>query len=90
MKKYRSPIDIVTEILRIVAPAGECRTRIMYGAYLSHTQTEQYITLLLRKGLIAQTPSPPGLHRRFYALTARGRRVLDELEDIDRTFWIDA
>ncbi len=50
---YRSNIEIISQILD-VARNGFCstKTQIMYKAYLSYTQTKEYLKILTEDGLI--------------------------------------
>jgi predicted transcriptional regulator len=53
--KNRSRNEIIATILEIVSSGGATtRTKIMYGAFLSYTQLNEYISFLLRKDLISR------------------------------------
>ena len=75
--KYRSRIEIVSLILGILSKGPATKTRLMYGAYLSYTQSNNYLDYLLSRGLIAteQRGGQP-----VYCLTERGLRVLQVSE----------
>jgi predicted transcriptional regulator len=50
--KYRSRTDIVREILE-AANGGATKTKIMYKAYLSYAQLQDYLSTLTESGLVA-------------------------------------
>jgi predicted transcriptional regulator len=49
--KYRSRTDIAVEILKLTRD-GTSKTRLMYGAYLSHRQINDYLATLLNSALL--------------------------------------
>jgi predicted transcriptional regulator len=49
--KYRSRSDIVGEILKH-AQEGKSKTKIMYEAYLSFTQLNEYLTILTANSML--------------------------------------
>jgi predicted transcriptional regulator len=64
--KYRSRTDIAAEILKI-AKDGTQKTRIMYGAYLSHKQIGEYLSTLIDGDLLEYDK-----HSRVYTTTQKG------------------
>ena len=77
--KYRSRTEIVAMILEI-ASQGARKTKIMYKAYLSYSQLNQYMSFLIENKLIECK-----LGAEIYTLTEKGRRlgqVCKELEDM--------
>jgi predicted transcriptional regulator len=53
--KNRSRNEIIATILEIVSSGGATtRTKIMYGAFLSYTQLNEYTSFLLKKDLISR------------------------------------
>lgn len=50
-KRYRSRNDIIAELLKI-ALDRTTKTRMMYSAYLSYRQVEEYLPLLLGSGML--------------------------------------
>ena len=50
--KYRSRIDIVSQILE-VANGGATKTKIMYKAFLSYSQMKEYLTILTDNNLLS-------------------------------------
>jgi len=43
--KYRSRTDIIAQILE-GATQGSTKTRLMYGAYISYAQVQEYLAFL--------------------------------------------
>lgn len=72
----RSSVEVIADILRI----NGSKTAIMYGANLSHAQTQKYLNMLIQHGLLAQTESGD---RRVYRTTERGRRLLHLIQTIE-------
>src|SRR5690242_9454254 len=77
--KYRSRTEIIETILEI-ASQGATKTKIMYKAYLSYSQLNQYMSFLIESKLIECKPGSE-----IYILTEKGRRlgpVCKELDDM--------
>jgi predicted transcriptional regulator len=75
--KYRSRIDIIARIL-MAATHGVTKTHLMYSAYLSYAQIQEYLAFLQEKGLILLDEEAK------YVLTERGLhflRVYDEISE---------
>jgi predicted transcriptional regulator len=68
--KYRSRFDIVGVMLQ-AAVRGATKTRLMYEAFLSHSQAEEYISFLLGKKLICLAED-----NKHYRPTEKGLRFL--------------
>src|SRR2546428_147923 len=49
--KYRSRTDIIAMILQ-AAKAGATKTHLMYGAYVTYVQIQEYVEFLQEKGLL--------------------------------------
>ena len=47
----RSRAEIMESILRVVAAGDGRKLRMMYGAYLSYTQLEEYADFMIKTGL---------------------------------------
>ena len=83
--KYRSRTDIAALILE-AANGGAAKTKIMYRAFLSYAQLNQYMDLVEENGLIEYEESERG-----YSLTEKGMHVLkmcnqlDEMATLTRT-----
>jgi predicted transcriptional regulator len=77
--KYRSRTDIIAMILQS-AMNGATKTRLMYSAYLSYAQVQEYIHFLRERQLISFEEES-----QQYKLTEQGLkflRVYDEISDI--------
>jgi predicted transcriptional regulator len=68
--KYRDRTEIITLILTSVS--GVLKTKIMYEAFLSFSQLEEYIGLLLRNGLLEHDEL-----KKTYKTTENGLRLLE-------------
>jgi predicted transcriptional regulator len=75
--KYRSRTDIIAQILE-VALEGVTKTRIMYGAYLSYQQLEEYVGVLVQNGLLEHIPE-----ERTFVTTLKGREFLKSYEHLN-------
>src|SRR6266850_4128086 len=75
--KYRSRTEIISTILEIVSH-GANKTRIMYGAYLSYAQLNQYISFLIENKLIERKPGSE-----LYLLPENGSRLLYLYKELD-------
>jgi predicted transcriptional regulator len=77
--KYRSRTDIIAMILQ-AAMNGATKTRLMYSAYLSYAQVQEYIHFLMERRLISFEEES-----QEYKLSEQGLRFLrvyDEISDI--------
>jgi len=77
--KYRSRTDIIAMILQ-AAMHGATKTRLMYSAFLSYAQVQEYIKYLTERQLISFEEDT-----REYKLTAQGLHFLgvyDEISEI--------
>lgn len=77
--KYRSRTDIIAMILQ-ASMNGATKTRLMYSAYLSYAQVQEYLQYLTERRLIG---FEEGTH--VYTLTEQGLhflRVYDEISEI--------
>ncbi len=77
--KYRSRTDIIAMILQ-ASMNGATKTRLMYSAYLSYAQVQEYLQYLTARLLIS---FDEGTHA--YKLTEQGLhflRVYDEISEI--------
>jgi predicted transcriptional regulator len=77
--KYRSRVEIASNILRVAADGRATKTRLMYGAFLSFTQINQYLKFLMSNKLITSDPET-----RVYALTEKGLRFLSLYEEMTK------
>lgn len=79
--KYRSRTDIVQQILDSLdnSETGHLtKSMIMYGAYLNHPQTTEYIDLMEKAKLISVSDD------NIVAITEKGQSFLNTLIDVAR------
>jgi predicted transcriptional regulator len=50
--KYRSNIEVISQILKVANGGNATRTRIMYKALLGYNQLKEHLVLLTEKDLI--------------------------------------
>jgi predicted transcriptional regulator len=77
--KYRSRTEIIAMILQ-ASMNGATKTRLMYSAYLSYAQVQEYLQYLTERRLINFEE-----HTHAYTLTEQGLhflRVYDEISAI--------
>jgi predicted transcriptional regulator len=77
--KYRSRTDIIAMILQ-GAMLGATKTRLMYGAYLSYAQIQEYVKFLQEKGLLAYEEGA-----QKYKLTEKGLHFLQLYDQISES-----
>jgi len=78
--KRRGWYDIVFEILE-TAIDGKIKTHLMFKARLSQAQLNQYLPLLIERGLIERyTERKKKLTTRGYRTTKKGLKFLENLE----------
>ena len=71
--KYRDRTEIITLILTSASRmSGVLKTKIMYEAFISFSQLEEYVGLLLRNGLLEHAEL-----KRTYKTTEKGLRLLE-------------
>ena len=70
--KYRSRVEITSNILRVAVTGRATKTRLMYGAFLSFTQINEYLKFLTSNGLIMTDPET-----HVYTLTEKGLQFLN-------------
>jgi predicted transcriptional regulator len=51
--KYRSRIDIISQILEVANGGGVTKTNIMYKAFLSYAQMKEYLTIVTESDLLS-------------------------------------
>lgn len=77
--KYRDRTEIITLILASASRMnGVLKTRIMYEAFLSFSQVEEYIALLLRNSLLEYDDL-----KKTYKATEKGLRLLELCNSIN-------
>jgi predicted transcriptional regulator len=71
--KYRDRTEMITLILTSASRTnGVLKTKIMYEAFLSFSQLEEYVGLLLRNGLLEHDEL-----KKTYKTTEKGLRLLE-------------
>jgi predicted transcriptional regulator len=78
--KRRSRVHIMHDVLRTASEGGVPKTRVMYGAFLSYAQVEEYLRFMLDRGLMVYEEDT-----RTYKTTADGIKLLrftDETETL--------
>lgn len=73
--KYRSRMDIASEILEI-AEGGALKTRIMYSAFLSFPQLNDYLDVLVESGLLEYFND-----EKEYMTTDKGRHFIKKYKE---------
>jgi len=82
--RRRDRHDIAVEILR-TAIDGRIKTHIMYKAKLSYAQLNEYIQLLLNKGLLENiTIRGKRLEKKVYKTTHKGIEFIETFETVRR------
>ena len=76
--KNRCRNEIITSILEVVSRGESTRTKIMYGAFLSYTQLNEYISFLLDKDLISYRQRQQQRNKRTpsFMITEKGSHFL--------------
>ena len=72
MGNYRNRLDIVADILHIVAGGGIKKTQIMYGANLSYRLLMKYLADVRKSSLVSFQRK-----ERCYVLTPKGKSFLE-------------
>jgi predicted transcriptional regulator len=82
--KYRSRTDIIAMILQSSMNGGASKTHLMYGAYLSYAQIQEYLEFLIAKALITREEGT-----QLYKLTEKGLHFLRTYSEISSLLAID-
>jgi predicted transcriptional regulator len=69
--KYRSRIDIVSQILDAANGGNTTKAKIMYKAFLNYNQLNEYLTFLTESGLLSYD-----LDTRTFKTAEKGLRFL--------------
>lgn len=72
--KYRSRVDIIAEILQ-AAMKGASKAHLMYGAYLSYAQLQEYLEFVMQKELLIHEDG-------IYRLSSKGLHFLNVYDEI--------
>lgn len=76
--KYRSRIDIISQILEVANGRNTTKTKIMYSALLSYNQLKEHLTLLTEKDLLRYNKDT-----QTFKTTEKGLRFLQLYNQID-------
>ena len=77
--RYRSRIDIISHILEVAnGGGGVTKTNIMYKAFLSYAQMNEYLTVLTKIDLLSYD-----LYTHTFKTTEKGLRFLDIYNQMD-------
>ncbi|HZW85039.1 MAG TPA: winged helix-turn-helix domain-containing protein [Nitrososphaerales archaeon] len=82
LRGKRGLLDIVNLVL-LVCNAGEIKTHVMQRCNLNSRQTQDYITLLLKYGLLEKSKE---IKNEVYQTTERGRRFLGAYAELSGIF----
>jgi len=89
LNKRRDRHDIVAEILK-TARGGKIKTHIMYKAKLSYSQTNEYLNLLIEKGLLENmTFKQKRRTINAYKTTEKGVEFLNRLDMLDKIWALE-
>jgi predicted transcriptional regulator len=75
--KNRSRTEIIASILQVVNKRGSTRTKIMYGAFLSYTQLNEYLSFMDQMGLIKYDKDDDHTSSNYIVITEKGTHFLD-------------
>ena len=76
--KYRNRTEIIASVLEATNGTGASKTRIMFNAYLSYEQLNEYLNELLDKEL------PYDLHTRTYYMAPKGSKFLELYTELEK------
>ena len=76
--KYRSRIDIISQILEVANGRNATKTKIMHSALLSYNQLKEYLMLLTEKDLLRYNEDT-----QTFKTTEKGLRFLQLYNQID-------
>jgi predicted transcriptional regulator len=76
--KYRSRIDILSQILEVANGRNATKTKIMYEALLSYNQLKEHLMLLTEKDLLHYNEDT-----QTFKTTEKGMRFLQVYNQID-------
>ncbi len=76
--RYRSRIDIISQILEVANGRSVTKTNIMYKALLSYAQMKEYLTVLTKIDLLSYD-----LYTHTFKTTEKGLRFLNVYNQMD-------
>lgn len=78
MSKKRSRLEIYLEVLRVIRAGYSKPTNIMYKSNISWITLQEILRILIDKGLITMIENDD---RKLYVITAKGKNILNSLEE---------
>mgnify|MGYP001038046767 CR=1 FL=1 len=76
MGSYRSRLDIIADMLRVVSQGGAKKTQIMYQANLSYRLLTRYLAQVIESCLVNFEHGEG-----CYVLTSKGKEFLEKYKD---------
>jgi predicted transcriptional regulator len=76
--KYRSRIDIMSQILEIANGGDATKSKIVYKAFLSYSQLREFLTVLTANDLLSYD-----LNTHTFKTTEKGLRLLKIYNQMD-------
>lgn len=76
--RYRSRIDIISQILEAANGGYATKSKIMYKAFLNYDQLKDYLTVLIESGLLSYD-----LDTQIFKATEKGLRFLKVYGQLD-------
>jgi predicted transcriptional regulator len=95
-KEYRGRDAIIAQMLRTVNDSqgeGATKTLIMYKSFLSYKQLNEYLSFLVKSGLVDEFSKHIGNSigtKTTYKITARGLRLLQILQEMENLVSLDS
>ncbi len=76
--KNRCRNELITSMLEVISrgKGSTSRTKIMYGAYISHMQLNEYLAFLLKNNLISYQEEQKKTKRGDFTITEKGTHFL--------------
>jgi predicted transcriptional regulator len=92
-KAYRGRYLIIAEILSTINDSGSegaNKTSIMYKAFLSYAQLKEYLSFMVEKDLVEESPQQFSGNEKFvYKITGKGLRLLQISREIESIVGLD-
>jgi predicted transcriptional regulator len=76
--RYRTRTEIIARILKVASEDTVLKTKIMYGAFLSHQQLKEYLSILLERGLLEHNEP-----QQTYRTTEKGHHFLQTYNNLN-------
>jgi predicted transcriptional regulator len=92
-RTYRGRYLIIAEILSTINDSGSegaNKTSIMYKSFLSYAQLKEYLSFMVEKGLVEESPQRFSDNEKFvYKITGKGLRLLQISREIESIVGLD-